>query len=1015
MWASDNGGLERRQDLTAGVTFPRNATTVVYAGGLLWGGMVHDGASPTLRVGGQSYNYGTVPGAILRPGIAENPENADVRIYRIRRDWSTADLTNDAADYYSTLPSQVTQEQIDALRAQYRKDWLEWPWQKGAPYYNRDGLAGYRPDPSGVYDSTKDEPGLAGSDQVVWFVANDLDPVATNSLYGTPPIGLELQVTCWAYANAPGLQNVIYQRYKIIYKGTATTPFNATIDSMYLGKWADIDIGDFSDDYAGCSIERNLGFTYNDQAVDSKFLDFNLIPPVVGYDLLQGPRVPLAGATAHWNLSKVQGYQNLPMTTFSYFTGDTRRSDYDFNATGSREWWNVFRGFHPTPLNTPQCFIDPVTQQCTKYELSGDPTTLRGWVDGRVDRGGDRRVFLSSGPFSLARGDTQEVMLALVAAIGNDFRNGVTVMDSIDDIAQDAYNLDFEVLRPIPVPAVHIIELSNKLILDWESDTTQLHNVESYQSKGYKFETYKIYQFLLPTSGISQAKEFPPFDGINPRFLPITTDFIRNQQLVNGQKYYYAITAVMYNPDPAIARQRIESPIVVLTGVPHDPNPGTIYPYLQDTAEVSTNIVNLVGHNEAKVTANYFDPTRSDGHLYKVLFHVNPNQDIALDEKPHWDLIDSTTNDTLLKGIRVDEVAQRVITRGLSVQVSSVRNDLRGIFEVATQGRTTHTNVFNRPNPAGNYMIVAEGTSDLDTLKGGNGLDTDLELRFTGDSSWTVFIGTLPRDCKWVRVPFTAWQLRVQGNDTVYHQIYTCVLNHGQDFSWRPAELLNQVYDGKPFKEFYPVTMIVDSFNNRGIWYLGTYYDDIPSRADSAIVKAGLWTAAGKGAHATAIWKAYLADMDNDGTPAPVGSVIRFERYKQIYNNDQKVFHPSAVVRNDVTTARKEVDRINVFPNPYYGMNRYEVSRLQRFVTFNHLPRIATIRIFNLAGILVKTIRKDDDTQFASWDLNNENGLPVAGGMYLAHLQLADDANQSLGEKTLKLMIVRGGQVVENN
>jgi hypothetical protein len=1015
MWATDNGGLERREDLSAGVTFPRGTTTAVYAGGLLWGGMVRDGGFPALRVGGQSYNYGTVPGAIVRPGVAENPDNADVRIYRIRRDWATADLTNDASDYFGVLPTQVTQQQIDQLREQYKQDWLEWPWQKGAPYYNRDGISGYQPDPAGAYDPTKDEPGLAGADQVLWFVANDLDPTKTSRLYGTPPIGLEMQVTCWAFGHTPELANVIFQRYRLIYKGTATTPANAFIDSMYLAKWSDIDIGDFSDDYAGCAVDRSVGFVYNAQPVDSKYTDFNLVPPVVGYDFLQGPRVQKLGATAHWNITTIQGYQNLPLTTFSYFTGDTRLSDFDFNVTGAREWWNVFRGYRAVPLNSPQCFIDPVTQQCTKFELSGDPTNLRGWVDGRIDPAGDRRIVLSSGPFTLARGDSQEVILALIAAIGKDNRNGIVALDSADDAAQDAFNFNFDTLQTVPIPPLRIVELNNKLILDWESDTTRLKKVESFQSKGYKFETYKIYQFLQPSLDVSKAKEFPVFDVSNPRFLPVTTDLIRNQPLVNGQKYYYAVTAIMFNPDPAVARQRIESPIVVLTGIPHDPNPGTVYPYLQDTASVSSNIVNIKGHNEAKVSVTYFDPTLPDGHLYTVLFHVNPNQAIAADEKPTWDLIDSTTNDTLLKRIRVDAPAQRVNTRGLSAQVFSVRNDFRGVYEVASHGQTTHSYVFNRPNSGGNYMIVAEGTSDLDTLAGGNGLDSDLELRFTGDSSWTVFSGAFPSDSRWVRVPYTAWQLRVQGNDTTYHQVYTTIVVHGPDLAWRATDLLNQSYDGKPFKEFYPITVIVDSFSNRGIYYGGTYYDDIPFRPDSAIVKAGLWANSLRGQVAIGLWKAYIADLDNDGAPAPIGTVVRFERYKRIYNGDLKLFHPAAVVKNDIVAARREVDRINVFPNPYYGMNRYETSRLQRFVTFNHLPRTATIRIFNLAGILVKTIRKDDDTQFATWDLNNENGLPVGGGMYLAHLELSDGVGNSFADKTLKLMIVRGGQIVENN
>jgi len=47
--------------------------------------------------------------------------------------------------------------------------------------------------------------------------------------------------------------------------------------------------------------------------------------------------------------------------------------------------------------------------------------------------------------------------------------------------------------------------------------------------------------------------------------------------------------------------------------------------------------------------------------------------------------------------------------------------------------------------------------------------------------------------------------------------------------------------------------------------------------------------------------------------------------------------------------------------------------------------------------------------------LNNENGLPVAGGLYLAHLEMKDAAGRGLGEKVLKLMIVPEDQSPEKN
>jgi hypothetical protein len=84
-------------------------------------------------------------------------------------------------------------------------------------------------------------------------------------------------------------------------------------------------------------------------------------------------------------------------------------------------------------------------------------------------------------------------------------------------------------------------------------------------------------------------------------------------------------------------------------------------------------------------------------------------------------------------------------------------------------------------------------------------------------------------------------------------------------------------------------------------------------------------------------------------------------------------------------------------------------------VTFNHLPYDVTVRIFNLAGTLVKTIRKYDVSQFTTWDLNNENGLQAAAGLYIAHLELKDGSGRDLGEKILKLMIIPEDQSPERD
>jgi hypothetical protein len=107
--------------------------------------------------------------------------------------------------------------------------------------------------------------------------------------------------------------------------------------------------------------------------------------------------------------------------------------------------------------------------------------------------------------------------------------------------------------------------------------------------------------------------------------------------------------------------------------------------------------------------------------------------------------------------------------------------------------------------------------------------------------------------------------------------------------------------------------------------------------------------------------------------------------------------------------AKSQIDEINVFPNPYYGINSEEVNKYNRFVTFTHLPEKANIKIFNLAGVLVRTIEKDDVDQYQRWDLANNSGLPVASGLYIAYIELPD-----LGEtKILKVAVIQEQQILD--
>jgi hypothetical protein len=89
----------------------------------------------------------------------------------------------------------------------------------------------------------------------------------------------------------------------------------------------------------------------------------------------------------------------------------------DFSAW---EWYNNLNGFdiEGNPI------IDPTTGDTTVYPFYGDPVSGTGWYeDGPAY---NRYMLVSSGSFSLAPGDSQEIEVAIVIAEGADYLDSIT-------------------------------------------------------------------------------------------------------------------------------------------------------------------------------------------------------------------------------------------------------------------------------------------------------------------------------------------------------------------------------------------------------------------------------------------------------------------------------------------------------------------------------------------------------------------------------------------------------------
>jgi hypothetical protein len=87
---------------------------------------------------------------------------------------------------------------------------------------------------------------------------------------------------------------------------------------------------------------------------------------------------------------------------------------------------------------------------------------------------------------------------------------------------------------------------------------------------------------------------------------------------------------------------------------------------------------------------------------------------------------------------------------------------------------------------------------------------------------------------------------------------------------------------------------------------------------------------------------------------------------------------------------------VNVYPNPW----RVDKSR-NLPITFDGVHDGSTVKLFTLAGFWIKTLHASSTS--ITWDLRNDNGEPVASGLYLYLIESSDGHKTARG----KLAIIR--------
>lgn len=602
---------------SSGLFWPKGTSkTAVYTAGI-W---VIGKHRPTggLRTAVQDYSTEFQPGPILSEyntttnsiSALGDPANPRYKIYKVHRKDSVGGVN---------------------------PDYDNWPVDLGAPYTERNGVPGYQ--------AGEDKPYLWG-DQVLWCVYNDGNPSTHSATGKTNPMGIEIQTTYFGFDQPGALGNIMFMRWKVINKS------DADYDSVFISMWSDTDLGDANDDVAAIDTLRKLAYVYNGDNEDGGASGYGSRPPACGFVFFQGPVV--AGAptdTALFEGGKRGGERNLPGTSHAvYFNGGGAVGWNDpplGNIAFSEQAYNYQNGLVGP---TGAAFINPQTNQPTKFAFPGDPVTGTGWLHTNTETPRDVRSMISSGPFTLAKGDTQEIVGGFVIAQGADRLNSVSILRLFTAVAQEAFDVNFQLASPPPQPVISVGEYSNKVVLNW-GDPKAYDATESYNfvgaAKNYKFEGYNIYQLAGPSSTFP-SKRIATFDVVNGiktvidnvidsetglplpkpvvfgedagvrRSFLIDKDYLNGTPLINGKEYYFAITSYAYNHDPngvtSGIPQVLENSKSVMTVIPRTTPAGE---------QLGTNINQRIFTNRAingddAVLPIVIDPKLTTGGTYEI-------------------------------------------------------------------------------------------------------------------------------------------------------------------------------------------------------------------------------------------------------------------------------------------------------------------------------------------------------------------------------------------------------------
>ncbi|MBU0983764.1 MAG: hypothetical protein KKA42_07825 [candidate division Zixibacteria bacterium] len=542
----------------------------------------------------------------------------------------------------------------------------------------------------------------------------------------------------------------------------------------------------------------------------------------------------------------------------------------------------------------------------------------------------------------LDAGKTIRVVYALIAGANEeDFRINAA-------LAQELYDNNFVGPEPPAAPTLKAMAGDEKIYLSWnDSSQTSVDPLLGVQD----FAGYRLFRSddrALTWGEIDPDDENECMDvayiplaeyRVTEATDPIAHSFI-DTGLINGVEYWYALVAFdqgMGGPgtDPLQNGFGLPDGAVNVVAVSPVTDPAGFY---EAAATVEHEYTGTGEPSNGNVIPTVFNREDLLGAEYEVHFEDQPDQ-------TYWHLLNLTTGDTVLASqTRAGgEPDLYTVAEGMRVVVRDGDRAPQSITQTALGGPETTLAYDQFLGPG----LLHWFGDDSSIVLGGNAkYRNTFELRYTGDSTlapslWEGWIGTDPMYV----VPFECW-------NTVTGQRVSLAVDEAFEYDFD----LYVVDDGV-WQPWDPIVIV-----------------DVPYVAGAGLADQVFPDGYG-----------WSFNLDTSVYAPVIGDVLTVEGAP--LNGPDDVFSFSVDGIN-AAEASLDLNNIRVVPDPYYAhVPLWEISAGETQIEFQNLPDICTLRIYSLAGDLVKTIEHTDGSGTVQWNLLTESQQQISSGLYVYHVE----------------------------